>query len=276
MPQKKWLMFFCICLCTLLCLAVAAMLLPPPRDIPKIPSETSTGEATTTQSTTTEEILAEPIFGYNGDFRTCLNRDCLLGIDVSRYQGEIDWQKVKDAGVEFVIIRVGLRGYGKKGVMVEDANAQKNYQGAKAAGLKVGAYFFSQATSVSEAVEEANYILELTKDWSLDMPLVCDWECLAEDYRTFGMDARAITNCIKAFCDTISAAGKQPMIYCNLSQSPKELFYEELTEYPFWFALYEDAPKFPCSAAMWQYTNEGSVPGIKGNVDINLFFPEEI
>ena len=276
MTQRTRLLCILIVLCVLLCASVAVLLLLPPRDIPKIPSETSTGEATTTQSTTTEEILAEPIFGYNGDFRTCLNRDSLLGIDVSRYQGEIDWQKVKDAGVEFVIIRVGLRGYGKKGVMVEDANAQKNYQGAKAAGLKVGAYFFSQATSVSEAVEEANYILELTKDWALDMPLVCDWECLAEDYRTFGMDARAITDCIKAFCDTVADAGKQAMIYCNLSQSPKEMFYQELTDYPFWFALYEDTPNFPCSAAMWQYTNEGSVPGIKGNVDINLFFPEEI
>lgn len=276
MTRRSRLLCILIVLCVLLCASVAALLLLPPRVAPQTPTETTTTSGTTTQTTTTEETLAEPIFGYNGAFRTCLNRDCLLGIDVSRYQGEIDWQKVKDSGVEFVIIRVGLRGYGQKGVMVEDANARKNYQEATAAGLKVGAYFFSQATSVSEAMEEADYALELTKDWSLDMPLVCDWECLAEDYRTFGMDARAITDCIKAFCNTVADAGKQAMIYCNLSQSPKEMFYQELTDYPFWFALYEDTPNFPCTAAMWQYTNAGSVPGIKGNVDINLFFPEEI
>ena len=159
--------------------------------------------------------------------------------------------------------------------MGEDAMAQTNYLGAKEAGLKVGCYFFSQAITVEEAVEEAEYVMDIIADWELDMPLVYDWECLAVDYRTMGVDARLLTDCTKAFCDTVKLAGYEPMVYFNPNQSYKEMYLEELTDYGFWLAMYSDEMNYPYKVDMWQYTNQGTVPGITGNVDINLFFPYE-
>ena len=242
-------------------------------------SQTQPSTEATTQETTlpppTENVFTPMDFGYEGDYLTCLTDESVLGIDVSRYQGEIDWQQVKAAGVEFVIIRAGFRGYGQAGVMGEDAMAQVNYQGAKEAGLKVGCYFFSQAITVEEAVEEAEYVMDIIAQWELDMPLVYDWECLAPDYRTMGVDARLLTDCTKAFCDTVKLAGYEPMIYFNPNQSYKEMYLEELTDYGFWLAMYSDKMDYPYKVDMWQYTNQGTVPGITGNVDINLFFPYE-
>jgi GH25 family lysozyme M1 (1,4-beta-N-acetylmuramidase) len=128
---------------------------------------------------------------------------------------------------------------------------------------------------VEEAEEEARYAMELAKDWELDMPLVYDWECLAQDYRTTGVDARLLTDCTKAFCDTVQAQGHTPMVYFNPSQSRKQMHLAELTGYDFWLAMYSDQMNYPYKVDMWQYTNEGSVPGISGNVDINLYFPYE-
>lgn len=213
-------------------------------------------------------------FAYEGDYLTCLTDQSVLGIDVSKYQGKIDWQQVKEAGVEFVMIRLGYRGYGQ-GTLNEDPMAQENYRGAKAAGLKVGAYFFSQAISVEEAEEEAEYAMQIARDWELDMPLVYDWECLADDYRTIGVDARLLTDCTKAFCDAVKAQGLTPMIYFNPNQSRKQMYLAELTGYDFWLAMYSDQMDYPYKVDMWQYTNQGSVPGISGNVDINLYFPYE-
>lgn len=219
-----------------------------------------------------ENVFTPMDFAYEGDYLTCLTGESLLGIDVSRYQGEIDWEQVKAAGIKFVMIRLGYRGYGG-GQLKEDAFAQVNYQGAKAAGLKVGAYFFSQAITREEAVEEAEYAMEIARGWELDMPLVYDWECLADDYRTVGVDARQLTDYTKAFCDTVESAGYDAMIYFNSNQSRKEMHLEELTGYDFWLALYSDRMEYPYKVDMWQYTNQGSVPGISGNVDINLYFP---
>lgn len=245
--------------------------------LPKTPQDTPETQQTTEATTLpppTENVFTPMDFGYEGDYLTCLTDESILGIDVSRYQGEIDWQQVSDAGVEFVMIRAAFRGYGN-GELYEDPMAQANYEGAKAAGLKVGAYLFSQAISVEEAREEAQYILNLTQNWELDMPLVYDWECLADDYRTVGVDARLLTDCTIAFCDAVEQAGRDSMIYFNPNQSRKQMFLEELTEYGFWLAMYTDQMDYPYKVDMWQYTNEGSVPGISGNVDINLYFPYE-
>lgn len=244
--------------------------------LPKAPQEAPDSQETATEATTlpppSENVFTPMDFGYEGDYLTCLTAESVLGIDVSRYQGEINWQKVKDAGVEFVMIRAAFRGYGN-GLLYEDPMAKANYEGAKAAGLKVGAYLFSQAISVEEAREEAQYLLELTQNWELDMPLVYDWECLADDYRTVGIDARMLTDCTIAFCDTVAQAGREPMIYFNPNQSRKQMYLAELTDYDFWLAMYTDQMDYPYKVDMWQYTNEGSVPGIQGNVDINLYFP---
>ena len=151
--------------------------------------------------------------------------------------------------------------------------AQQHYEGATAAGLKVGAYFFSQAVNVAEATEEANFVLDAIKDWTLEMPVAYDWECLADDYRTVNTEPRTVTDCATAFCDTVANAGYDTMVYFNPSQSRHEMYLAELVDYDFWLAMYSDSMTYEYKIDMWQYTNEGTVPGIKGKVDINLYFP---
>ena len=197
--------------------------------------------------------------------------NAIKGIDVSSWQGDIDWDKVKDAGVEFVIIRVGGRGT-SEGSLYDDRRCQEYYKGAKKAGLKVGAYIFAQSITVEEAIEEANFVLDKVKDWEVDMPLVYDWEYVDEDARTAGMDSRTLTDMAIAFCDTIIQEGYQPMIYFGRSQSIDLLNLEELTEYPFWLAMYSTIMDYPYKVQMWQYTDQGKLPGISGNVDLNLWF----
>jgi len=234
----------------------------------------------TNPSETTESTLpppeANPIglgdFYMDGDYLSCLSTPSVLGIDVSVWQKEIDWAQVKSAGVEFAMIRAGWRG-SEQGVLAEDTYAQANYTGATNAGIKVGAYFFSQAISVEEAVEEANYLLSIIKDWTVEMPIVFDWEPVSDDARTASVDTRTLTDCTKAFCDTISKAGYQPMIYFNASHSFDRIYIRELTQYPFWLARYDTVLNYPYKVDMWQYTETGTVPGITGNVDINLYFP---
>ena len=210
-------------------------------------------------------------FAYEGDYLTCVSEECLMGIDVSRYQSRIDWEQVKEAGFSFVMIRVGYRGYGEAGVMRPDDMANIHYRGAKEAGLMVGAYFFSQATNEEEAREEALYALELTKDWELDLPIVYDWEYIDENARTAEVDADTLTACAIAFCQEISDVGKKTMIY--VSPWFGNLHLDQLTEYPQWIALYKDRMDYKYHFDMWQYTCTGSVPGVKGDVDINILIP---
>lgn len=205
-------------------------------------------------------------------YLTCTAGEAILGIDVSEHQNEIDWQQVKAAGIEYVMIRVGWRGQ-TEGKLSVDTMAQENYAGAKAAGLKVGAYFFSQAITAQEAVAEAEYAMNIIRSWQLDLPLVFDWEYVGSHTRTAGMTPRLLTDCTKAFCDTVALGGYQTMVYFNLSQSRDLLYLEELTDYPFWLAMYDDTMDYPYRVAMWQYSCTGSVPGIDGNVDLNLMFP---
>ena len=199
----------------------------------------------------------------------------IKGIDVSQWQGEIDWQQVKDSGVEFVMIRVGGRGTGEEGNLYADECAQDYYEGATAVGLKVGAYFFAQSVSVEEALEEAEYVLDAVKDWDVQMPLVYDWEYVDEEARTANVDSRTLTEMAKAFCGEIRDAGYTPMIYFGRSQSVDLLMLEELVEFPFWLAMYSTIMDYPYKIDMWQYTETGSVPGIEGNVDMNLLFTYE-
>lgn len=212
-------------------------------------------------------------FTYENGFLTCMTAEAIRGIDVSEHQGDIDWQAVKASGVEFAIIRVGYRGYGN-GALLPDEKAQSNYESAKAAGLQVGAYLFSQAISVEEAQEEAAFFLEQIKDWELDLWAVYDWEYISAEARTADVDALTLTKCTKAFLDMVAEAGYQPMVYFNRSQAEKRLLLHALAEYDFWLAMYRDPiDTFAYRPDMWQYTNQGSVPGINGNVDINLWFP---
>lgn len=206
-------------------------------------------------------------------YLTCTAGKSILGIDVSSHQSSVDWAQVKAAGIEFVMIRVGYRGYGT-GEIRPDRLAAEHYAGARAAGLKVGAYFFSQAITVHEAVAEADYALQMIRDWELEMPLVFDWEPMGSDARTAGMDARLLTDCARAFCRMVRREGYTPMVYFNLSLSRELLYLEELTDFDWWLARYGEAMDFDYRVTMWQYTSKGMVPGIEGNVDLNLWFPE--
>ena len=245
------------------------------RDDPKPPTGETTEAVpeTTTLPPPTENVFTPMDFAYEGDYLTCLTDESYLGVDVSSYQKNVDWEKVREAGFTFAMLRVGLRGYGEAGNMVEDKYVRKNYKNATAAGLKVGVYFFSQAITPEEAIEEAEFVLQIIDGWDLQMPVAYDWECLADDYRTVGVDSRTLTDCTKAFCDRIRQAGYEPMVYFNPSQSRTQLILAELVDYQFWLAMYSDYMTYEYKVDMWQYTNQGSVPGIKGNVDINLWFP---
>lgn len=215
-------------------------------------------------------------FAMEGDYLTCLTGKSELGIDVSTHQLDIDWPKVAAAGIDFVMIRVGYRGYGQAGNMLPDENAQKNYEGAKNAGLKVGAYFFSQATSVEEAKEEAAFMLELIDGWKIDMPVVYDWERVdwVDSSRTKELPVETVIECSKAFCREIAKAGYRPMVYFNWNLAHEERYLEALLDYDMWLAMYDSAMDFPHAIDMWQYTDSGVVPGISTSVDINLYFPE--
>ena len=214
-------------------------------------------------------------FQYEGRYLGCVKAGTIPGIDVSYYQGDIDWDKVKASGIEFTMIRLGYRGYGEEGKLVEDTLFTQNIQGALEAGLKVGVYFFSQAITVEEAKEEADFVLERIADYELAMPVVYDWEYISAEARTAKMDRRTLTDCYLAFCGKIEEAGYTPMAYFNTYQSRSLMNLTELEDYPFWLALYSDRMTFPYRIEMWQYTDSGRVPGVQGNVDINLYFTDE-
>ena len=214
-------------------------------------------------------------FQYNrNNYLYALKTDSHAGIDVSAFQGEIDWERVKASGIEFAIIRLGYRGYGKAGKLVEDEFAQKNLKGATEAGLPIGAYFFSQALNLQEAHEEIEYMLDILGDYELEMPIILDWEIPTDTARTVNMDARTLTDIQIYFCDIMTQRGYQPMVYFNWHQSSTLLYLSELEAYPFWLALYQDRMTYPYKVEMWQYTDRGRVPGIEGNVDLNIYMPD--
>ena len=197
----------------------------------------------------------------------------IRGIDVSAHQGEIDWTLVAESGVEFAMIRLGYRGYGT-GKILEDPYFRANLEGAAAAGLDVGVYFFSQAISVAEALEEAEFVLTVLDGAELTMPVVYDWEYIDEEARTAQVDRRTLTDCSLAFLQAVEAAGYEPMLYYNTHQVRELLHLKELEHYDSWLALYSEEMTFPYRIRMWQYTCTGTVPGIEGNVDIDLYFPK--
>jgi len=258
-----------------LCIALLALLIT----ILLLPREnTAPGETTFPALPTKSSFQLEKNpygpndFHYENDYLALRNGESLLGIDVSAHQGQIDWQQVAQAGVKFVLIRVGYRGDGN-GQLVADEMAQANYEGAQAAGLRIGAYIFSQATNVAEALEEAEFLLEQTRGWQLDMPVVFDWEYISAEARTANVDGPMLTACTLAFCREMERAGHIPMIYFNLDLAVNYLDMEQLARYRLWLALYSDQMTYPYQIDMWQYTHTGTVPGIAGPVDINLYLP---
>lgn len=200
-----------------------------------------------------------------------------MGIDVSEFQGEdIDWKQVKDSGIEFVIIRAGYRAYGETGELVQDAMFEQNIEGALEAGLDVGVYFFSQAVTPGEAVEEAEFVLDLIRPYEITGPVVYDTEEIKGDTaRTDDNTRQEFTNYCKVFCDTVEHAGYDSMIYANMKWMAFTLDMEELTDYDFWYADYHELPQNPYYYTIWQYSETGEVPGINANVDLNIWFEKE-
>lgn len=191
-----------------------------------------------------------------------------LGIDVSSYQGNIDWAQVKNAGVEFVMIRVGFRGYGS-GVLVEDSRFRQYAAGATAAGLKVGVYFFSQAVTPLEAVEEASMVLELIRGYNIRYPVAFDTEYVGNGARADKLSASQRTQIAVAFCETIRNAGYTPMVYASKSWLLNNLHLSQLSNYKIWLAHYTTQTDYPYRYDIWQYTGSGKIPGISVAVDIN-------
>lgn len=213
-------------------------------------------------------------FQYNNhNFLLLQNLPSSPGVDVSAWQGEIDWQKVKGAGIEFAFVRIGYRGY-ESGKLNEDEYGIANLEGAAAAGLKVGAYFFSQALSIKEVDQEIAYILKLLDGRNLDLPIVLDWEIPAANARTAKMDRRTLTDLQVHFIQEMKALGIEPMVYFNWHQSENLYYLNELEDAPFWLALYQDRMTFPWKVEYWQYTDKGQVPGINGPVDLNVYMPD--
>lgn len=213
-------------------------------------------------------------FQYNSrNYLLLQNLISYPGVDVSAFQGQIDWEAVAASGIDFAMIRLGYRGY-ETGKLVEDEYAQQNLAGASQAGLRVGAYFFSQALSIDEAQEEMQFMLDILGEFHLTMPIVLDWEIPAASARTANMDAETLTDIQLYFIQEMEEMGYQPMVYFNWHQSETLYYLSELEGAPFWLALYQDRMTYPWKVEMWQYTDQGSVPGIEGNVDLNVYMPD--
>ena len=195
------------------------------------------------------------------------------GIDVSAYQPDIDWAEVEASGIEFAMIRVGYRGYGSGKLDLDDCFL-KHMQGALDAGLDVGVYFFSQALTPEEAVEEAEYVLTWIEGYDITCPVVFDWEEVDAPARTDDMNMVMLTSCAEAFCKTVEEAGYEAAVYFNQAYGYQQFNLVSLREYQFWLAEYADVPTFAYDFQMWQYTNEGTVPGINGPVDLNIYFKQ--
>ena len=215
-------------------------------------------------------------FQYNKqNYLYCLKQESYVGVDVSAFQHDIDWNQVKASGVDFAMLRLGYRGWGAKGTLVEDEYIQQNLAGTAAAGIPIGAYFFSQATTLDEVHEEIEFMLEILGDYQLDYPIVLDWEVAnPTEGRVRNVTRRELTDMLRYFCDEMSARGFDPMVYFNWTQASRMIYLSELEDYPFWLALYQDRMTFPFRVEMWQYTSEGKVPGIEGDVDINVYIPD--
>lgn len=205
-------------------------------------------------------------------YMTCTAAEARLGIDVSEHQQAIDWNQVAQAGIEFAYIRVGYRGYNLGGIY-EDEYLESNLQGARDAGIPIGVYFFSQAISPEEAEEEARFVLKAIDGWDISYPIVFDWEWVDQEARTGRMGSEGVTACAKAFCREIQRKGYDAGVYFNQDMAQNRMDLTELSGYAFWAAQYEDALTFPHRVDLWQYTAAGTVPGIPGNVDLNLYFP---
>ena len=195
----------------------------------------------------------------------------VLGIDVSKWQKEIDWDKVKNEGVDFAIIRCGYRG-SVTGSLVEDPYFEQNIKGAQAAGIKVGVYFFTQAVNEVEAVEEASMVISLVRDYELQYPVFIDTEGAGGNGRADSLNVEERTAVCEAFCTTVKNAGLEAGVYASRNWYNNKLTAGTLESYAIWLAEYRSVPLYQGYYQMWQYTSKGKINGINGNVDLNVSY----
>lgn len=195
-----------------------------------------------------------------------------VGADVSKIQDYIDFTKARKAGLDFVMVRVGARGY-SSGQLVADDYFTENAKRASDAGLQVGVYFFSQAINEEEAVEEANFVLEAIKDYHITYPVAFYMdEITGDSSRIDKLSKNAKTNIAKAFLETVKGAGYIPMIYGDKEWLLTQIDLSKLTAYDIWFSQLKDLPDYPYRFSMWQYSTTGTIDGIAGYTDLNISF----
>lgn len=217
---------------------------------------------------TGEQIIQGAKYNFASD-GTLITGSGTMGIDVSKWNGKIDWKAVKNSGISYVIIRCGYRG-SSQGALIEDPNFSTNIKGAIDAGLKVGVYFFTQATDEIEAVEEASYVLDKIKNYKISYPVFLDVE--PSGGRGDKIDKATRTAVCKAFCETIQRAGYTAGIYANKTWLNEKMNSSQLNAYKIWLAQYAATPTYTGKYDMWQYTSKGKVSGISGDVDLNLSY----
>lgn len=200
-----------------------------------------------------------------------LGEEGQMGIDVSKWNGAIDWDRVRNAGITYAIIRCGYRG-SSTGTLVEDPYFKENMQGALNAGLKVGVYFFTQATNEVEAVEEASMALELSKAYQVTYPIFIDSEGAGGNGRADGLDMETRTKVCQAFCQTVEDAGYAGGIYGSRNWFRTRLRMDGLSKHIIWLAEYREKPLYAGNYHFWQYTSSGYVDGIEGRVDLDISY----
>ncbi len=240
---------------------------------------TVNGEEVVVNEALEQNEYTEEDFALDEDGRmACLTSGYRTGIDVSAHQGDIDWEAVAADGVSFAMLRVGFRGYGAEGTLNLDDYFLQNAQAAVEAGLDIGVYFFSQATSAEEAEEEAAFVLEQLEGLTITFPVAYDWELIdAEDSgeagaRTDDVDDETAAACAEAFCAAVTQAGYQAALYVNNQTGYFSYDDALLQSYFLWYAGYEQSyPDYYYAVDLWQYTESGAVNGVTGGVDLNIY-----
>ena len=203
------------------------------------------------------------------------NYTSMFGIDVAAHQDVIDWNKVKEAGVEFAYIRLGYRG-AIEGKLNIDGQFEYNYKNAKAAGIKVGIYWYSQPVSELEAMAEANFVIDVLANREIDLPIAYDFEetMFADEYsRIHGMSKNNCTAMALAFCNEMSRNNYKTILYCNQYWADECYDWSILDKYQVWYAQYDvDYPQFDKQMVMWQYSDSGQIPGISKDCDLDIMF----
>lgn len=197
-----------------------------------------------------------------------------FGIDISYHQKNIDWQLLKDEGIDFVMLRIGYRGY-ESGDLFIDKKFDEYISAAQQIGIDVGVYFFSQSLNTAESVEEAEFVIDILKNYHISYPVAYDWEpVLDEGSRTPDDTFPEMTECCVAFCNKIKEAGYTAIVYANRNQAMQHYDLQQITGFDLWLAEYMDEPMYPYEFTMWQYSCDGRLKGIPERVDLNICFKD--